>query len=245
MSPGSYVSNTPEPGLPRAAAPRFPVLILGSAESESGFMDSPLESGPPRAWGSGRASHTAASALDPHAQLRRGRCPRGHQLPLLARGRARLSGADLKCGFEITMPRKRAGGVACPPHPCLPAAPLSGAGTPVPAAGHRPQPARASAGAAFTGGWRARSHGPPVLRRCLRVHFRAGGEQLFYTHPRTTSRVLVLIKSAGLFSTSTVIGESAMKGPPATMRERGCVGPDGWSTPPSARRRHVDICPSW
>lgn len=75
--------------------------------------------------------------------------------------------------------------MAWPLHPCLPAGSAAERG------GHTCSrswpPATAgpgSAGAAFTGGWRARSHGPLVLWRCLRVHFRAGGEQLFYTHSK-------------------------------------------------------------
>lgn len=64
------VSNTLSLGSQGQQLQGSPVLILGSAESESGFMDSPRESGPPRAWGSGRASHTAVSALDPSRQLR-------------------------------------------------------------------------------------------------------------------------------------------------------------------------------
>lgn len=46
------------------------MLVLGSAESELGFMGPPREPGPPQAWGSGRASHTAILSLDSSHQLR-------------------------------------------------------------------------------------------------------------------------------------------------------------------------------
>lgn len=59
------VSNTLSLGFQGQQLQGSPVLVLGSAESESGFMDPPRES-----WGSGRASHTAVSALNPSRQLR-------------------------------------------------------------------------------------------------------------------------------------------------------------------------------
>ena len=161
------------------------MLVLGSAESESGFMGLPREPGPPRAWGSGSLPHCRLipGPLTPVAGD--GCLPRGHQLPLPAGGHARLSGADLTCGFEITKPRKGVGVVAWPLHPCLPAGSTAARGRHIcsrswPSATSGP----GSAGAASLGGWRARSRGPLVLWRCFQVHLRAGGGQLFHTHSK-------------------------------------------------------------
>lgn len=153
------------------------MLVLGSAESELGFMGPRGNPGLPGPGGQGEPPPPPSYpwALTPAAG--EGCRPRGHQLPLPARGRARLSGADLACGFEITKPRKGAGGVVWPLHPCLPAGSAAERGRHTCSRSCPPAAAGpGSAGAALLGGWRARSRGPLVLWRCLQVHLRAEGQ---------------------------------------------------------------------